>query len=583
MTKHNYIEVYCKAQSTKHKVPSTKPQASSTTAGFNFTDIAKAAGLIEPTIYGGVEKKRYIIETNGCGVAFFDFDNDGWLDVFMLNGSRLESFPKGNEPTSKLYRNNRNGSFTDVTAKAGLARTGFASAICVGDFDNDGFDDLFTTYWGQNVLYRNNRNGSFTDVTEKAGVAIRGTRWGSGCTFIDYDRDGDVDLFVANYLIFDLATAPEPGKGANCFWKGVPINCGPKGLPTDTNLLYRNNGNGTFTDVSESSNINKVVNRYAMTAVVTDFNNDGWSDIYVACDSTASILYRNNKDGTFTDVALETGSAFNEDGQAQAGMGVGLGDYNNDGLPDIFKTHFADDLPVLYKNSGRGFFEDASRLAGFDHTPYVQWGTGLIDFDNDGWSDILTVTGNVYPEIEKVFKEYPHQTPRLIYRNLGNGRFQDVTKLSGTAINEPHSSRGCAFADFDNDGDVDVLIMNMNAAPTLLRNEYNTVGKPGVNNWLTIKLIGTRSNRSAIGSQVRLKTGGRVQLQEVTSQASYYSTNDLRVHYGLGANTKADEVEIRWTNGQTEIFKNLNANQIVKIKEGDSLLKSKKAKVKRQK
>jgi hypothetical protein len=304
-----------------------------------------------------------------------------------------------------------------------------------------------------------------------------------------------------------------------------------------------------------------------MTATVTDFNNDGWPDIYVACDSTASILYRNNKDGTFTDVALETGSAYSEDGQAQAGMGISVGDYNNDGLPDIFKTHFADDLPALYRNSGRGFFEDASRAAGFDHTPYVQWGTGMVDFDNDGWADIFTVCGNVYPEIEKVFKEYAYKSPRLVYRNLGNGRFADVSKQSGAAISEPHSSRGAAFGDFDNDGDIDALVMNMNEAPSLLRNDYNTPTKKGENNWLTIKLMGTKSNRSAIGSQVRLKIGGRVQLQEVTSQASYYSHNDERLHFGLGASAKADQIEIRWASGQTEIINNIPANQIITVKE----------------
>ena len=541
---------------------------------FQFIDVAQKAGLTEPTIYGGIDKKKYIIETNGCGVAFIDYDNDGWIDNFMLNGSRLEGFPAGKEPTSKLYHNNRDGTFTDVTAKSGLARTGYASAVCVGDYDNDGYDDLFTTYWGQNVLFHNNGNGTFTDVTQKAGVATTGTRWGSGCVFIDYDRDGKLDLFVANYLIFDLAKVPEPGKGANCNWKGIPVNCGPKGLPTDTNLLFHNNGNGTFTDVSDASGISKVKQRYPMTAVVTDYNNDGWADIYVACDSTASILYRNNRDGTFTDIALETGSAYNEDGQPQAGMGVSIADFNHDGLPDIFKTHFADDLPVLYQNTGRGFFEDASRAAGFDHTPYVQWGTGLFDFDNDGWADILTVTGNVYPEVEKVFKDHPHKSTRLLYKNLGSGRFKEVTAESGSGITTPHSSRGCAFGDFDNDGDMDVLIMNMNEPPSLLRNEYNSVTRKGENNWLKIKLIGTKSNTSAIGAQVRVEAGGYVQLQEVTSQSSYYSANDRRLHFGLGAHNKAEKVEVRWPSGQVETLKEIAGNQILIIKEGRGILKT---------
>jgi hypothetical protein len=539
-----------------------------------FVDVASRAGLTEPIIYGGIDKKRYIIETNGCGVAFIDYDDDGWLDILLLNGTRLEGFPKGKEPILKLYRNNRNGGFTDVSQRSGLARTGWASGVCVGDYDNDGREDLFITYWGQSVLYRNDGQGKFIDVTAKAGLAAKGTRWGSGCTFIDYDRDGDLDLFAANYLVFDAEKVPEPGKGANCLWKGVPVNCGPKGLPTDTNLLYRNNGDGSFTDVSEASGIGKVQNRYAMTAIVTDFDDDGWPDIYVACDSTASILYKNKGDGTFNDVALETGSAYSEDGQPQAGMGVAVGDYNGDGFPDIFKTHFADDLPALYKNMGRGLFEDASRAAGFDHTKYIQWGTGLVDLDNDGAPDIFTVTGNVYPEVEKFFKEYPHRSPRLIYRNLGNGRFKDVTALAGPGAQEMHSSRGCAFGDYDNDGDMDVLIMNMNEPPSLLRNDYTSGAGRGANNWLKLKLTGTKSNRSAIGARVRLKSGSRLQMQEVTSQSSYYSHNDLRLHFGLGGNSRAEQVEIRWPNGQVETIKEIAANQIVTIKEGSGVVKA---------
>jgi hypothetical protein len=533
-----------------------------------FIDVAASAGLNEPVIYGGIDQKRYIIETNGCGVAFIDYDDDGWMDMLLLGGTRLEGFTKGSQPTNRLYRNKGDSTFEDVTARAGLARTGWASAVTIGDYDNDGRDDMFITYWGQNALYRNRGDGTFEDATIKAGLATRGTRWGSGSAFIDYDRDGDLDLFVANYLKFDLASAPDPGKGPNCLWKGIAVNCGPKGLPTDTNLFYRNNGDSTFTDISESSGVAKAQNRYAMTAVVTDFNNDGWSDIYVACDSTASILYRNNKNGTFTDVALEAGAAYNEDGQAQAGMGVAAGDYNGDGLIDIFKTHFADDLPILYKNTGRSFFEDASRAAGFDHTRYVQWGTGLMDFDNDGWLDILTVTGNVYPEVEKYFKQYPHRTQRLVYRNLGNGRFADVSEQCGAGVTARHSSRGCAFGDFDNDGDMDALVMNMNERPSLLRNEYTTRSARGANNWLTLKLVGVRSNRSAIGAQVRLTSGKHIQTREITSQSSYYSHNDPRLHFGLGLNTKADLVEIRWPNGQIESIKDVPANRILRIKEG---------------
>ena len=531
-----------------------------------FTDIASQAGIKDSTIYGGVNSKKYIIETNGCGVAFFDYDNDGWTDIFVMNGNRLEGFAKGAEPTNHLYKNNKNGTFTDVTDKAGLRQTGWSSGVAVGDYDNDGNEDLFLTYYGQNVLYRNRGNGSFEDVTQKAGFPVGNIRWGSGASFIDYDRDGNLDLFVANYLNFDVKTAPEPGKGGNCFWKGIPVNCGPKGLPTDTNLFYHNNGDGTFTDVSEKSGISKVTGRYSMTAIVTDYNNDGWQDIYVACDSTSSTMYRNNKNGTFTDVSLESGTAYNEDGNAQAGMGVTIGDFDNDGLPDIFKTHFADDLPILYKNSGKDFFDDASRMAGFDHTRYVQWGTGFADFDNDGWQDILTVTGNVYPEIEKFFKEYPHRSPRLLYQNLGNGRFKDVSAISGTGISEPKSSRGSAYGDFDNDGDVDALVMNMNEPPLLLRNDLKSQ-----NNWLKIKLVGTKSNRSAIGSRVIIKFGGQKQMQEVTSQTSYYSHNDMRLNFGLGKEKQVESIEIRWASGDVETVKNVSVNQIVTIREGSGI------------
>ncbi len=539
----------------------------------SFVDVAARAGLTEPIIYGGLEQKKYIIETNGSGVAFLDYDNDGWVDILLLNGTRLEGFPKGKEPTLRLYRNQRNGSFTDATAKAGLRQVGWASAICAGDYDNDGHEDFYLTYWGQNALYRNNGNGTFTDTTQKASLGTTGTRWGSGCTFVDYDRDGKLDLFVANYLKFDLETAPEPGKGPNCTWKGIPVNCGPKGLPTDTNLLYHNNGDGTFMDVSDKSGIARVTGRYSMTAITTDFNNDGWPDIYVACDSTASTLYRNNRDGTFTDVSLETGTAYNEDGQAQAGMGVAIGDYNGDGFLDIFKTHFADDLPILYKNNGREFFEDASREAGFDHTRYVEWGTGFADFNNDGWPDIMIVTGNVYPEVEKLFKEYPHRSPRLLYQNLGNGSFKEVTTQSGPGVLTAKSSRGSAFGDYDNDGDVDALVMNMNEPPLLLRNEYITKQSRETNNWLKVKLIGTKSNRSAIGARVQVKSSQHQQTQEVTSQSSYYSHNDLRLHFGLGPSAKPVQLEIRWPNGETETVKDIPVNQIVKIKEGSGVVK----------
>jgi hypothetical protein len=490
-----------------------------------------------------------------------------------MSGRRLEEPVKDGEPTNRLYRNNRNGTFTDVTGKAGLKRAGWASALCIGDYDNDGFDDLFLTYWGQNVLYRNNGDGTFKDVTEKTGLSFKETRWGSGCSFIDYDRDGDLDLFVANYLSFDLASAPEPGKGVNCTWKGIPVNCGPKGLPFARNWFYRNDSDkegGKFTDVSEASGVSKVRERYPMSVAAADFDEDGWVDIYVACDSTASILYRNNRDGTFSDVALESGAAYNEDGNPQAGMGLGIGDYNRDGRLDIFKTHFADDTHILYRNLGKMSFEDVTMAAGFGaQTQYVSWGAGMPDLDNDGWPEIAFVTGNVYPEVEKYFKQYAYRGPRLVFRNLGNGKFADVSKQCGEGVNTPHTSRGSAFGDFDNDGDLDWLVMNMNEPPSLLRNDY-----AGKNNWLKIKVIGAKSNRTGLGARVVLTAGGRKQAQAVLSQTSYYSHDDLRLHFGLGANTKADQIEVFWPSGQIDVVKETTANQLVTIKEGAGIIKT---------
>jgi enediyne biosynthesis protein E4 len=536
----------------------------------SFTDTAVRAGLVHPSIYGGVDRKRFIIETNGAGAALVDYDNDGWLDAFVLSGTRLETdarrevaWPPGQAPTSRLYRNRRDGTFEDVTARVGLTRTGWASSVCAGDYDNDGWTDLFLTYFGRNVLYRNDGGRAFRDMTAGAGLAATADRWGSGCTFVDVDRDGRVDLFVANYLTFDLATAPEPGKGPNCLWKGVPVNCGPKGLPTDTNLLYRNNGDGTFSDVSGPSQVDRVSGRYAMTASAADFDGDGWTDIYVAADSTAAILYRNNRDGTYSDIAVESGAAFNDQGSAQAGMGLAVSDYNLDGRLDLLKTHFADDIPALYRNLGKALFEDVAMAVGLGvQNRHVEWGSGMPDLDNDGLPDILYVTGNVYPEIENVLPEYPHRGPRVVFRNRDGARFHDVTAASGPGVEARHSSRGAAFGDVDNDGDVDVLVMNMNEPPSLLINASS-----GSNHWLMVHLEGTRSNRSAIGATVIVRAGGRSQARAVLSQSSYYSLDDLRVHVGLGSTAVADEVEVRWPSGGVQLLKNVRANQVLKVRE----------------
>jgi enediyne biosynthesis protein E4 len=536
-------------------------QGASSGAPFEFKDVAAEAGLTAPIVYGNPDKKKYILETNGCGIAFLDYDQDGWLDLFVPGGSQLNGAPPG--VTNRLYKNNRNGTFTDVTKKAGLERSVWASGVCVGDYNNDGFDDLFVSCWGQNILYRNNGNGTFTDVTKEAGLLHSEPEWGAGCTFTDYNRDGLLDLFVSTYLNFDLKTVPLPGATENCTWKGIAVNCGPRGLPTGRNFLYRNNGDGTFTDVSDSSGIAKVDRRYAMTAVAADFDDDGWPDIFVACDSTPSILYRNNRNGTFTDIALEAGVAYNEDGREQAGMGVAVGDVLNSGRLDIFKTHFADDTPILYGNKGSSHFEDMTAKAGFGvFTRYVGWGAGFADFDNDGFLDLLFVNGNVYPELEQFFKDFKYRNPRILLRNLGTGTFENVSDRSGPAIADQHSSRGCAFGDFDNDGNVDVAIMNMGEPPSLLRNETSNS-----NRWLKLKLIGTNSNRSAIGAKAFVSAAGRRQRQEVLSQSSFYSQSDLRLHFGLGSATSAD-VEIHWPSGVTEVYRNVKSNRIFFIQEG---------------
>ena len=532
-----------------------------------FTDIAEAAGLRDPIVYGAAESKTYIVEVVGCGVAFIDYDNDGWLDLFVLSGTRLEGAPQGT--TNRLYKNNRNGTFTDVTAKAGLVRTGWSSAVTIGDYNNDGFDDIFITYYGHNVLYRNNGDGTFTDVTAQAGLEREAIRYGSGCTWIDYNRDGHLDLFVANYLNTTLDKLPRPGDNPDCNWKGVPVNCGPRGLPTGFVELFRNNGDGTFTDVSGKSGVSAAQGGYPMTAVAADFDNDGWPDIFVACDSKPSFFFRNNRDGTFREEGLERGAALSEDGLEQAGMGVGIGDYNLDGSLDLFKTHFADDTSVLYLNDGQGHFDDVTVRAGLGvETRYIGWGTGIVDLDNDGLPDLFVVTGGVYPEVERRVPAYPFKTPRLIFRNLGGGRFEELIDEGGPGIAAAHTSRGCAFGDFDNDGDIDILIMNMNEPPSLLRNDVSWA-----NHWIKVQLVGTKSNRSAIGSRVTVRYGGRLQAQEVVAQSSFYSANDRRLHFGLGAETIVD-LSIRWANGAVETLSRVKADQFITVREGKGIVQA---------
>jgi hypothetical protein len=535
----------------------------------NFVDVGRQAGLIHEVVYGGVNNVKYIVEANGCGVAFYDFDNDGWMDLFVLNGARLNGLPENQQPTNHLYRNNRDGTFTDVTESAGLVHSGWANGVCIGDYDNDGFDDIFISYWGRNVLYHNNGDGTFKNVTDKAGVGGDAERWNAGCTFVDYDRDGKLDLFVSNYIDINLDELPLPGKGVNCTWKGVPVFCGPRGLKGTRNILYHNNGDGTFTDVSEKAGILRPSGYYGMTAGILDFDDDGWPDIYVACDSTPSILYRNNRDGTFTDRAIERGVAYSDDGREQAGMGIALADYDGDGAIDLAKTLFADDMPALYQNDGKGYFSDASLASGLHVvTQYVQWGVGLQDFDNDTYPDLFYVTGHLYPEVERANPDYPYRGPRILFRNMGDGKFTHITSQCGPGLTTPHSSRGCAFGDFDNDGDVDVLVMNMNEPPSLLRADVSSG-----NHWLKIKLIGARSNRTAIGARVIVKSGSRVQVQTVQSQSSYYSVNDLRLHFGLGSEREVHGIKVRWPNGGDEILGKVAGDQLIYVREGEGIVK----------
>ena len=595
--------------------PFNTPLSAGESLGVTLTDIAPQAGLDAVCVFGDPHTKRWIIETTGCGVAFFDYDQDGWLDIFLVSGTMLkeqksearsqkpanQNSDAGSQkpeagrpqnlagalaqasrtidnrkstivnPTNHLYKNNRDGTFTDVTAKAGLLRTGWGQGVCVGDYDNDGFDDLFVTYWGQNVLYRNNGDGTFTDVTAKAGLTQQSPRprWNTGCCFLDYDKDGYLDLFLANYVDLELSATPAMGAGEYCHWKGIPVMCGPKGLPGSKNILYHNRGDGTFEDVSEKAGIYRTTGHYAFTALTGDFDNNGWPDIYVACDSTPSILYHNNHDGTFTDIAIPSGCAYSEDGQEQAGMGASAGDYNCDGWLDIFKTNFSDDTCSLYRNNGDGTFSDATVSAGMGlNTRYLGWGCGFVDIDNDGWQDVFLANGHVYPELERAGLGTPFKEPKILYRNLRNGRFEDVSARAGSGLGLLRSARGVAFGDFDNDGDLDIVVNNMNDTPTLLRNDG------GKNRWLKVKTIGTRSNRTGIGARVRVVVGNHVQTDEVRSGGSYISQSDLRLHFGLGPATKADLVEIRWPSGQVDRLTNVDTNQVVYVEEGKGIVKS---------
>ncbi len=548
------------------------PAKNAAPAFSRFVDVAKAAGLTSTIIYGEPDSCTYIIESMATGCAFFDYDNDGWMDIFILGGRTLRGTPPGSG--NRLYHNNRDGTFTDVTARSGLAdqdgEQGWAQGVCVGDYNNDGWEDLFLTYYGQNRLYRNNGDGTFTNVTAEAGLLHPKTRYSTGCTFVDYNRDGHLDLFVANYLEIDLATAPKPSLDVpDCTYAGVAVFCGPRGLPYAQQYLYRNNGDGTFTDVSKESGVAALNGSYCLTAVNIDADEDGWPDILVACDMTPSFLLINQRNGTFREEALFRGIALSSDGQEMGGMGAAVGDYNLDGHTDIVKTHYYNQATGLYRNNGKGNFDDVTVEAGLNReTRFVCYGACMVDLDNDGWPDIMITSGALYPEAARANATlFPVRSPRILFRNRGDGTFVEMGADAGPGIVAEHCSRGASFGDFDNDGDMDVLIMNLNEPPTLLRNDA-----PSGNHWIKVRLEGTKSNRSAIGARAAVRYGGKVQVQEVVSGCSFLSSNDPRLHFGLGSATTAD-IEVRWPSGLVEHVRNAAADQLVTLREGEGQVK----------
>ncbi len=532
----------------------------------HFENIARQAGLTALNSYGGDKHKEFIIETTGNGAVMFDYDNDGWPDIFLPNGSRIEGFPEGQEPGGHLYHNNQNGSFTDVTAMAGLAHPGWGQGACIGDYDNDGYLDLLVTYWGQNILYHNNGDGTFTDVTEKAGLRTAKSEWSTGCSFLDYDRDGRADLFVARYVDFSYDSVPRPGQGQWCKWKGINVMCGPRGLKTSVNALYHNNGDGTFSDVSETSGITRASGCYGFTSLSADFDNDGWPDIYVACDTTPNLLFHNNHDGTFTELGKMAGVAFNEEGSMQAGMGVSADDYTHDGYQDLVKTNFSDDTPTLFLNRGKNVFDDVTRSAGLGRiTSWLGWGVQFYDFDNSGWPGVLISNGHVYPEVDGKGLGTSYRQPKVAYYNLHDGKFANITAQAGDTLSELHSARGMALGDLFNNGHEEALVNNMNETPSLY---YNMAP---VGNFISLQLIGVKSNRAALGAQVTLEQDSDKHEKEVRSGDGFISQSDLRVHFGLGKAAKAERIVIRWPNGLVETLKDLPANQYYVVREGSGI------------
>jgi hypothetical protein len=530
-----------------------------------FEDVARSSGLTVANTSGGKARKDYILETTGNGVAIFDYDGDGAEDIFVANGTTLDR-QHGVRHLPQLYHNDGHGHFTDVGETAGFTGEGWGQGVCVGDYDNDGRPDLLVTYYGANRLYRNLGNGTFRDVTAQAKLPVEGVRYGSGCSFFDYDRDGHLDLFIANYVDLDLASTPKPGSGSFCVWKEIPVMCGPRGLPLAHNVLYHNNGDGTFTDVSQKAGILKPGGRYSLGVATADFDNDGWPDIYVACDMTPSLLFENKHDGTFEERGAAAGVAYNVDGALQAGMGVAVADFDGDGRLDIAKTNFSGDLTSLYRNEDGRFFTDVSREAGLAARQYLGWGIAFLDADDDGWPDLVIANGHVYPEVDARPVGDKYLQPTLLMRSLGNGRFADLTAAAGPAFATPRPARGLAVGDLDGDGRPEVVIVNMNATPSLLKNR-----KAG-GNFLNVAVQGTKSNRSGIGARIQLTVGKREMVSEVMSGGSYYSQNSLVSHFGLGSANTVDRLRIRWPDGTWQSWERVPVNRKVIATEGSAEL-----------
>jgi hypothetical protein len=528
-----------------------------------FNDVTATSGVTFKHTFA--PEKQYIIESMSGGVALFDFDKDGRQDIYFVNAPTVATASDPRSARSELWRNNGDGTFTDVTEKAGVGYPGWGMGVCAGDYDNDGWEDLYVTCFGADRLYRNRGDGTFTDVAAKAGVSD--PRWSTGAAFGDYNNDGWLDLFVANYLDFKLDAPPEFGKGKNCQFQGLPVQCGPQGLPGAGDSLFRNNGDGTFTDVSKEAGVDDKDKLFGLGVAWCDFNEDGHIDLYVANDTGANYLYQNQGNGTFAEIGLMSGAALSEDGKGQASMGVAIGDYDHRGRWSVFTTNFSDEYNALYRHEKEFSFTDVSFASqtGRASLPYVGWGCGFFDYDNDGWLDLLVVNGHVYPQLAAAKLKIDYAQRKLFYRNNRNGTFAEVTAESGPALLEPSVSRGAAFGDLDNDGDVDVVINNLDGRPTLLRNDGGNR-----NSFLVINLIGGKSNRSAFGARVKVIAGDLVQVAERRSGGSYISQNDTRLHFGLERKTKVDAVEVRWPNGTTAKFTNIPVNRFISIKEGEN-------------